>query len=370
LHTIVTWLDHIAIAVQDSTPLLHVLSRLLDLEPYRREPVESQAVETIFLPTGRTKLELVHPLHADSPISGFLKKRGDAMHHLAFEVEDVRAVMERARALGLRPLSEEPQPGADGKLIFFVHPRDTHGILLEFCQQARIDLEVERVEVDGASMSVYQGGRSSAEPVFLLHGEPGGLQVDFAHLVPVLERRFRVIAPERALVCDGMAAREGTLSVDALLSLMDVLNVDRTRVFGYSAGGAAALELAVRAPERVAGVALFGVSPSTAADESAEPAPPGDSWSDVVRYSEAAIHREARAVISRLPLEQLENPVLVCCGDRDPVCSVRHALTLHERLPSSQLSVFAGADHDLQSVPPERLLDVLDDWARASEGNS
>jgi methylmalonyl-CoA/ethylmalonyl-CoA epimerase len=127
-------LEHIGIAVRDLSKANVLFERLLGVAPYKQEAVEREGVITSFFQTGQAKIELLEASREDSPIARFLDKRGEGIHHLAFEVEDIRAEMERLRAEGFQLLSEEPRPGADNKLVCFLHPRDTHGVLVELCQ--------------------------------------------------------------------------------------------------------------------------------------------------------------------------------------------------------------------------------------------
>ena len=127
-------LDHIGIAVKDIEQAVDTYEQLLGTECYKREVVEGQKVDTAFFRTGESKVELLGPTDEDSVIAKYLGKRGEGMHHVAFEVEDIRAEMERLRAEGFTLLSDEPRPGADNKLVAFVHPKDNHGVLVELCQ--------------------------------------------------------------------------------------------------------------------------------------------------------------------------------------------------------------------------------------------
>ncbi len=128
--------EHIGIAVHNlaaSIPI--VLKKLLESECYKTEYVESEKVNTAFFKTGDTKIELVESTEAGSPVDKFIAKRGTGVHHIAFAVEDLQAEMKRLAAAGFRLLNEEPREGADNKLICFIHPKDTKGVLIELCQE-------------------------------------------------------------------------------------------------------------------------------------------------------------------------------------------------------------------------------------------
>ncbi|MBO6576364.1 MAG: methylmalonyl-CoA epimerase [Rhodothermales bacterium] len=128
-------LEHIGIAVAEADATLDILKRVLGTERYKQETVEAEGVATHFLLAGSTKLELLESLGSDSPIAGFLEKRGPGVHHLAFEVDDLDAEAERLKADGFTLLGTV-RPGADGKRIVFLHPRETGRILIELCEQA------------------------------------------------------------------------------------------------------------------------------------------------------------------------------------------------------------------------------------------
>ena len=126
-------LDHIGIAVRSIEERLAVY-RALGLESAGGEEVPSQKVRVAFLPLGDARLELLEPTADDSLIAAFLAKRGEGIHHLCIAVDDVRAAMAGLRAAGFAVLSEEPQAGAHGAQVCFVHPRSTGGVLIELSQ--------------------------------------------------------------------------------------------------------------------------------------------------------------------------------------------------------------------------------------------
>lgn len=126
-------LDHIGIAVA-SVDDGAAFYRALGLELEGVEEVPEQKVKVGFLPIGDTRLELLEPTASDSPVAGFLDKRGPGLHHICVRVDDIRAAMARLREQGYRLLSEEPQAGAHGCLVCFVHPRSARGVLLELSQ--------------------------------------------------------------------------------------------------------------------------------------------------------------------------------------------------------------------------------------------
>ena len=134
-------IEHIGIAVRtlaDSVPLFEML---LKSQCYKTEWVESEKVNTAFFKTGDTKIELLESMDENGVISKFIDKKGEGLHHIAFEVEDIEAEMERLKNEGLILLNDKPKKGADNKLICFLHPKSTNGVLVELCQSIRTPSE-------------------------------------------------------------------------------------------------------------------------------------------------------------------------------------------------------------------------------------
>lgn len=128
-------LDHIGIAVRSIAEGVSIYEKL-GLELSGTEDVPGQGVRVGFLPLGGTRLELLEPLGDDSPVARHLDRRGPGLHHVSLRVSDIRAAMARLAAAGYRLLSDEPQPGAHGSLVCFLHPKDSGGVLLELSQPA------------------------------------------------------------------------------------------------------------------------------------------------------------------------------------------------------------------------------------------
>jgi methylmalonyl-CoA/ethylmalonyl-CoA epimerase len=126
--------EHIGIAVKDLEGANDLFSRLFGKENYKIETVESEGVSTSFFRMGDTKIELLEATNQDSAIAKYLDKRGEGMHHIAFEVEDIHSEMKRLRSEGFTVLNEKPKRGADNKLVCFLHPKSTNGVLVELCQ--------------------------------------------------------------------------------------------------------------------------------------------------------------------------------------------------------------------------------------------
>jgi len=127
-------LEHIGIAVRDLEVSIKTYETLLSTNCYKREIVESEGVITAFFQTEHTKIELLEATNEKSPIHKFIQKKGEGIHHMAFEVEDIKNEMSRLKKEGYRLLNNEPKHGADDKLVCFIHPKDSHGVLIELCQ--------------------------------------------------------------------------------------------------------------------------------------------------------------------------------------------------------------------------------------------
>lgn len=132
-----TNVEHIGIAVRDLATSNDLFTKLLNVAPYKAETVESEGVTTSFFRINQTKIELLEAVNPESPIAKFLEKKGEGIHHLAFEVNDIVAEMERLKNEGFTLLSEIPKRGADNKLVCFLHPKGTNGVLIELCQEIK-----------------------------------------------------------------------------------------------------------------------------------------------------------------------------------------------------------------------------------------
>ncbi len=130
-------IEHIGIAVRNLETSNELFSRLLGTGPYKTETVASENVVTSFFKTGESKVELLEASHPDSAIARYLEKRGEGVHHVAFEVSDIHAEMARLRAEGFQLLNDQPKRGADNKWVCFVHPKTANGVLVELCQEIK-----------------------------------------------------------------------------------------------------------------------------------------------------------------------------------------------------------------------------------------
>lgn len=126
--------EHIGIAVKSLKTSVPLFEQLLNTPCYKTEEVESEGVNTAFFQTGETKIELLEATKESSAIAKFIEKKGEGIHHLAFAVDNIEAEMKRLAALGFELLNEKPKEGADNKLVCFLHPKSTNGVLIELCQ--------------------------------------------------------------------------------------------------------------------------------------------------------------------------------------------------------------------------------------------
>ncbi len=129
--------EHIGIAVKDLALAIPLFEKLLNTSCYKTELVESEQVNTAFFKQGETKIELLESADANGVIAKFIEKKGEGMHHIAFDVDDIESEMKRLQQEGFILLNETPKPGADNKLVCFLHPKSTNGVLIELCQEKK-----------------------------------------------------------------------------------------------------------------------------------------------------------------------------------------------------------------------------------------
>lgn len=130
-------IEHIGIAVKDLEASNQVFAALLGKPHYKIEVVESEGVRTSFFETGPNKIELLEAISPDSPIAKFIERKGEGIHHIAFAVDDLEAEIERLVSQGFTILNTTPKKGADNKLVAFLHPKSTNGVLIELCQEIK-----------------------------------------------------------------------------------------------------------------------------------------------------------------------------------------------------------------------------------------
>ena len=130
-------IEHIGIAVKNIEESNILFEKLLGVSSYKSEEVESEGVLTSFFQTGTNKIELLTATNPESPIAKFLEKKGEGIHHIAFDVDDIAAEIERLKSEGFVLINEVPKKGADNKWVVFLHPKNTNGVLVELCQEIK-----------------------------------------------------------------------------------------------------------------------------------------------------------------------------------------------------------------------------------------
>jgi len=128
-------IEHIGIAVKDLKKANAIYTKLFGVPPYKTEKVASEGVNTSFFKSGPNKIELLEATKPESPIAKFIAKKGEGIHHIAFAVSDIEAEINRLKTEGFIVLNEVPKKGADNKLVAFLHPKSTNGVLIELCQE-------------------------------------------------------------------------------------------------------------------------------------------------------------------------------------------------------------------------------------------
>ena len=130
-------IEHIGIAVKNIEESNVLFEKLLGVSSYKSEEVESEGVLTSFFQTGTNKIELLMATHPESPIAKFLEKKGEGIHHIAFDVDDINSEIERLKNEGFVLINDVPKKGADNKWVVFLHPKNTNGVLVELCQEIK-----------------------------------------------------------------------------------------------------------------------------------------------------------------------------------------------------------------------------------------
>ncbi|WP_343704863.1 methylmalonyl-CoA epimerase [Flavobacterium sp.] len=130
-------IEHIGIAVKNMDDANILFEKMLGVSSYKMEAVESEGVLTSFFQTGNNKIELLVATNPESPIAKFLEKKGEGIHHIAFDVDDIEAEIARLKNEGFVLINEVPKKGADNKLVVFLHPKNTNGVLVELCQEIK-----------------------------------------------------------------------------------------------------------------------------------------------------------------------------------------------------------------------------------------
>lgn len=373
-------LEHVGIAVADPGPVRALYRKLLGTLPYKVEEVQDQGVATHFIAAGAAKLELLEALHDDSPIARHVAKRGEGLHHLAFEVDDLSAHMERLREAGFRLLQEAPQPGADGKRIVFIHPKDTHGVLVEFCESQPALPVPTMVATPSGALAVYPWGSADRPPLLLLHGAAGSTRTETAVLARVLAPHFHIAALDFAGHGASDVFADDALTADLFVAnaraVLEAFGWSAAHVFGFSMGGYIAAELARRHPAQVNRLAVHASNAfwdeALVARMNARLQP--DALPPHVQSQMDRTHRDWRLLFDRmrtfvagLPeisnvagrLQSIQQPTLITAADQDELFPLQAALDLHAHLPHSRLGVLPGTRHGVARVSVPALAELL-----------
>lgn len=375
-HPRVQRLEHIGIAVEDVEAVRRVYADVLGIGPYKTETVEREGVRTHFLATGTSpggaKLEWLEATSPDSPVARHLERRGEGLHHLAFEVEDLPAHMDRLRALGYRLLGDAPKPGADGKRIIFLHPKETAGVLVELCETVSTLPEPALVSFGGEHLATYVWGDSGERvPIVLLHGAAGSTRTDTADLAALLAPHAPVVALDFAGhgASGEVAGRAFSIELFAenVLAALDHFGITRGHLLGFSMGGYVALYLARHYAGRVHRLAVHAtrtdwdaaqIETMRARLEPSAFAPPlaerldaeQPSWRARFARMSAHIADYEHGPLRDADLAQITAPVLVTAADRDDLFPLAAALRLHAHLPEARLAILPGTRHSLRAV--------------------
>lgn len=137
-------IEHLGIAVKDIEQASTLYEKLLGVAPYKQEAVESEAVITSFFKVGDSKIELLASTREDGPIGKFIAKKGEGIHHIAFDVDDIELELDRLEKEGFQLINKTPKSGADNKLVAFLHPKSTNGVLIELCQENTVNQDVKK----------------------------------------------------------------------------------------------------------------------------------------------------------------------------------------------------------------------------------
>lgn len=375
-------LDHLGIAADDASTAL--FERLLGAAPYKTEVVETQGVRTVFFGDGGArgrapKVEMLESVADGSPIARYLDKRGPGLHHIAFQVDDIEAEMDRVRGLGIRLLNDAPQPGADGKRIVFLHPKDTSGVLVELCADGPRQRRPLAVAWEGGTVHGWEMGDPDAPPLVALHGALGTSE-QMERFADVWSRRFRLVAldlPGHGASADAAEMTWGRFA-SGVVAVLDALALHDVRLFGYSLGAGVAIEVARQRPLAVTRLALHATHTQWTAREVARmtdglrldsqeaearmEALHGGLWRDaaarMARFSEGL----PEAWIDDEALASVAAPALVSIGDRDGLFEVESAVHLSRTLGDARLWVIPEARHALGSLDAEAFAPTVAAW--------
>jgi len=377
-------LDHVGIAVEDAGKVQQLFKDLLSTEVYKTEDVGSQGVRTHFIHAGSAKLELLESLSPDSAVAKFIAKRKEGIHHMAFEVSNIKATWQRVKRLGYTPLNE-PTPGADNKQIFFLHPKETHGMLIEFCQKQKLPLQSQKAPFKDGHLAYYELGDKDAYPVVVLHGAAGCTQMETELLARRLGTQFRVIALDFAGHGQSDAFESLTFTPDLFVDNVDALfkhlGLSKAHVFGFSLGGFIALAFAHKHPEKVHHLAVHATNliwdqklvdlmltrldHEQIKERSVELVAylsemhGEDNW--VLLFERMKDYTLAlRGYLNEYAgVEKVPHQTLVSAVDKDDLFTVHSPVFLYDNLPYSSLFILPGQRHALQNVDLDQLTPMI-----------
>jgi len=378
-------LDHIGIAVDDVESVIECFDDLLGIRPYKDEPVPRQEVRTHFLDTTIGKLEFLESLEDGSPVHKYLERWGEGVHHVAFEVTDLEATMERLHDAGFTLVNETPQPGADDKRVAFVHPRETHGVLVEFCEtKTPPSWTPETVPHRDGELAYYAQGNPDNPCILFLHGAGGTTLLDTAPLMRHLVSQYHVVGVDLTGHGDTSLPEDGTVNMDRFVedvhTALDAVDCSSCHLFGFSLGSSVALKVAAESPDRVERLALFA---------------PNGRWNNelvdtlnshlnfdalkrrIPKQAERLVryHRDAERLfpllqdfVASLPsanedmiatLGRVSQPTLVAGLDEDLLFSVEAIQFVYDNLEKARLAILPGEQHRLVHDTVDLLVPLL-----------
>ena len=360
---------------------MELFEKLLGYGPYKSETVQREGVSTYFFGDGgisgqAPKIELLEALDPDSPVARFLEKRGSGLHHVAFEVRDLKQEMARLRELGFQLLSDAPKPGADGKQIAFLHPKSTAGVLVELCESVRVHRQAVQVPYRDAHLTVWVSGPLDAPPLLVLHGALGSTVLETDRLVRHWEKTYRVYALDFMGHGDSAAFAEEAFMwtgfVDNVRAVLNHFALRRCHLFGFSMGAGVALTSALHFPDVIDRLAVHGVNVQWSSDEVDRMVAPmdpasmrkdrpfwaqrladvhgADRWERLVEQIVHFTRELPERWMTADELQAVHQPTLVSHGDQDRFFDVRHAVALWRALPHTQLWILPGLDHPIQGL--------------------
>lgn len=382
-------LEHLGIAVSDAAEAVALFEKLLGVKPYKVETVEREGVRTYFIgddgeADAAPKLELLEALNHESPVARFIEKRGQGLHHIAFEVDDIEAEMRRLAPLGFQLLSDEANPGADGKSIVFLHPKSTGGVLVELCQSAEQAPKQVAIPFKNGELAAFVSGPEDASPLVVLHAALGSTEMEMRRLTRLWEKDFRVYALDFMAhgASDPYHGHELSLEVFAenVIAVLDSRAIPKAHLFGFSMGGSVALYAAYKYPERFDRLAIHAHNVQwsdsekdsmVGAMQSALDDPTSfwskrlaqthgeDHWTDLIERMIAFTSALPERRFEENSLATIAHHSLVSTGDSDQFFPLQHSLMLYSTLPNARLAVLPGIGHRIQTVEPKSFAEMV-----------